>query len=323
MIDLDNDLLTLRKKNAESRRIRLHKLLQKNPVSIAVMKQSYPIPLPESTPIKDFQNPTWDHKVNVTPLQMTFISRVLEDFVYQWRHVFRSRYKDITFRKLACAIVRILTLDFTVREITGGRTGTGRVVWVADLPQWKPIPDHIIHFGLVSVFLCQHFAHAKTLIQDDFGNRRRQHRSSNPSSSGCVQRTYIVLSIREVFLYKTCTCGHATMYTKPERLFDGVDGPSKQGLGHLLMIASSTSYSVSSRLHSLPLEIQNIILDDVSLGRVESGRIGCLLALDTPFQWKGAHGTIQRQEVLTTRPRGLFVESQIWFDDYLSGLVYK
>ncbi|EGC48646.1 predicted protein [Histoplasma capsulatum var. duboisii H88] len=49
---------------------------------------------------------------------------------------------------------------------------------------------------------------------------------------------------------------------------------------------------------------------------VESVRIGCVMALDTPFQWKGYRGDIQPQNVFMTRTYGMIVESQIWFDEH-------
>ncbi|KAI4956494.1 hypothetical protein J4E91_000705 [Alternaria rosae] len=55
-----------------------------------------------------------------------FVSRILADFAFQWRHVLCGRYNNFTFRRLANAVVRIVTLDFTVEEATLARQGIGR-----------------------------------------------------------------------------------------------------------------------------------------------------------------------------------------------------
>lgn len=47
------------------------------------------------------------------------------------------------------------------------------------------------------------------------------------------------------------------------------------------------------------------------------------MALDTPFQWKGYRGDIQPQNVFMTRTYGMIVESQIWFDEHPSDLIYE
>ena len=65
-----------------------------------------------------------------------FVSRILVDFAVQWRHVLCGHYNNSIFRRLAYAIVRIVTLDFTVKEVTLLRQGTGGfLVWIDNLPE--------------------------------------------------------------------------------------------------------------------------------------------------------------------------------------------
>ncbi|KAL2013703.1 hypothetical protein VTN00DRAFT_1228 [Thermoascus crustaceus] len=121
IFNLDNDILTLHKKSL-NRMIPLSKL-REGPVPIVEMEPFELPPLPKFTLDKDFPTPTWEPKFNAATRQTAFIGRVLEDFSYQWRHVFRSRYNNSTFRRLACAILRIVTLDFNVKEVARSRAG--------------------------------------------------------------------------------------------------------------------------------------------------------------------------------------------------------
>ncbi|KAK2748341.1 hypothetical protein FQN57_000999 [Myotisia sp. PD_48] len=283
-----------------------------------------PLLIPQLSTDSYFRNSIWEPEVTpLTSYQSAFTVRLLNDLVYQWRHVFRGPYNDTTFRKLASAIFRIILSDFTVKEISSGRGGTaGRVVWLTDLPSWKPVPDRVVHFDHVSVVLCQYSAHAMELIRDDRARRQQQRRTEgSPSLNNCVSITYIVLSVREIFLFQTCHWpSHAGISTKPERLFNGIDSASERALAYLLMIVPQCT---PSPLHALPLELQDMILCHASSGLVESARVGCAMSLGTPFRWKGYWGQIERQNVFVARTPETGVESQIWFDEYHSGLVYK
>ncbi|KAK2808412.1 hypothetical protein FQN50_004797 [Emmonsiellopsis sp. PD_5] len=325
IVDLDNDLVTLRKKGRNHYQIRLSQVLQKQTASVDDMHPMAPLLSPQLTTGRDFRNSTWHPEVTLTSHQSAFTVKLLNDLMYQWRHIFRAPYNDMTFRQLASAIIRIVTLDFAVKEIPHGRAGTGRVVWLADLPSWKPVSDHVIRFDRVSVVICQYSAHAMELIRDDLFKRRQLQRKTEDGSTpdNCVSIKYLVLSVREIFLFKTCTCRkHPSITTKPEGLFNGIDPPSERALAYLHMIAPRVQYR-SSPLHALPLELQVMILRHASSGLVESARIGCAMSLGTPFQWKGYWGDIKNQNVFITRTSVTAVESQIWFDEYPGGLVYK
>lgn len=154
-----------------------------------------------------------------------------------------------------------------------------------DLPRWEPSRSYIIHCARVRVVLSQHFAHAMDLVGKDRRLRQQQNEANNPTNASCKSITYLILSIREIFLYQTCTCGvHKSQCTKPETLFNGTDSPSPRALAYLLMLAPPTSVSASSPLHNLSIEIQDMILDSISTGQLEAARIGCTFSLGTPFQ---------------------------------------
>lgn len=326
-VDLDRDILTVQKKNLNLR-VPLDRL-RGGRIFISDMEPFEPPPLQTFNLSRNFPQPTWDPKLVGTQRQIMFVGKMLEDFSHQWRHVLRSRYNDATFRRLACGILRIVSLDFTVKEV-GSRPGGGVLVALENMPRWEPFPKRIIHLGSVSVVLCQHATHALPTLGEDLEQRRARYQLYSPPPPHdrvCQTITYLILSVREVFLYRVCTCNkHSPMYTKPEPLFNGTDKPSPRALGYLFMAAPAQRQS--STLHNLPVEVQDSILGKISRGKVESARVGCMLSLGTPFKWErdnggGRGGMIQLQTVLTTKPYDVSVESQIWFDGFPSGLAYK
>jgi len=72
------------------------------------------------------------------------------------------------------------------------------------------------------------------------------------------------------------------MYTKPEPLFNGADRPPRRAVGYLFLAALPDRQV--SPLHNLPLEIKDMVLGNVSIGLVESVRVGCLLSLGSVFR---------------------------------------
>jgi hypothetical protein len=75
------------------------------------------------------------------------------------------------------------------------------------------------------------------------------------------------------------------IYTEPELLLDGIRPPSDRAIELLLM---AFHRSISSRLgiREYALELQDQILNHISLGPVKAAQVGCALDLGTPFTWR-------------------------------------
>lgn len=86
---------------------------------------------------------------------------------------------------------------------------------------------------------------------------------------------------------------------------------------------AAPSSSLATPVHNLPVEIQDMVLKQVSVGPVEAARVGCKLALGSTFSWATGDHRIERQAVFSFRSPCSYVESQIRFDGFSSGLVYK
>ncbi|KAF2453071.1 hypothetical protein BDY21DRAFT_388296 [Lineolata rhizophorae] len=227
------------------------------------------------------------------------VSRILVDFAFQ----------------LAYAIVRIVTLDFTVEEATLSRQGTGGfLVWINNLPEWDFASGDIVRVGGTSIVICQHAPHAVTLVRKDFAKQIQ----STPGSAD-ESLTYLVLSVQELILYRINS--ELERYTEPKRLFDGTGPPSDEAI-ELLLQATQTSAPTAS-LRKLPVELQNAILDKVSAGPIERARVGCLLDAGSVFAWRCGNRNIEREEGRRSRTPWTPVESHIWFGGYPSGTAYK
>ncbi|KAF1840530.1 uncharacterized protein K460DRAFT_349078 [Cucurbitaria berberidis CBS 394.84] len=245
----------------------------------------------------------------------TFVSRILADFAFQWRHIICSRYNNSTFRRLAYAIVRIVTLDFTVEEATLSRPGTGGfLVWINNIPEWDFASGHIVRVGGTSIVICQHVPHAITLVRKDYAKRIL----STPGSADKTL-TYLILSVRELILYRINS--EVERYTESKRLFDGTYPPSEEAI-EILLQATQTNI-LTTPLHKLPIELQDAILDKVSAGPIESARVGCLLDAGSVFTWRSGKRKIEREEGRRCRSSCTPVESQILFGGYPSGIAYK
>lgn len=314
--NLDKGILLFDKKD-QHRQLSLDLLPQLPDVNSAYF-EPYDPPAPPNLDLgKAFPAPYWTPKYNIAERNKSFVSRVLEDFSYQWRHILRACYNDLTFRRLARAIIRIAMLDFTVTEVATARRGEGGfLVWIHSLPEWEPFSDHITRIGGVRVVLSQDPTKSLSSIQKDFANQRSAMLDPIPPGE---TTTYIILSVRHIIL---CHVDDEKLrYTQPEELLNGTKRPSKRAVE--LLLSATHSEPPFTRLHSLPLELQDRILGGVSLGPVEGARVGCMLDLGSPFAWKDGGREIEREEGHRNRTPWTPVESQIYFGGSFSGLAYK
>lgn len=319
--DIDGDILRLDKKD-RNLWVPLN-LIRQRSITISDFEPYEPPPTLAKHALQSvYAAPCWKIRRKEIDLQRlerrkAFVSRILADFAFQWRHVLYGRYNNSTFRRLACAIIRIVTVDFTVEEATLSRQGTGGfLVWIDKLPEWDFASGHIVRVGGTSIVICQHAPHAVTLVRKDFAKQIQ----STPGSAD-KSFTYLILSVRELILYRMNS--ELERYTEPKRLFDGTHPPSDEAIELLLQATQTSTSAHVAPLHKLPIELQDAILDKVSAGPIESARVGCLLDAGSAFAWRCGKRNIEREEGRRSRTPWTPVESHIWFGGHPSGIAYK
>ncbi|RDL33343.1 Uncharacterized protein BP5553_08782 [Venustampulla echinocandica] len=264
-----------------------------------------------------------------TPIRercLALSSRVLLDFADQWRHILRSSYAESTFRRLAKAIVSIATNDFRVDEVFTKQHIDFRsfYITVLDVPSWEPYERHLFSIGGTTVVLHQDLQTALKIAKDE---ARESRKVMNPSD-GTEQRTYLLLSVRHMLVCHVDSTGTFS-YTAPTTLMDGLTLPSPSAINLLLQALSPSRPPAHTPVHSLPLEIQDRILERVSEGLVEAARLGCVLGLGSPFTWMRAVDWPRRggpvELFISPSHRNEYspVESKICFGDVFSGVSYR
>lgn len=210
-------------------------------------------------------------------------------------------------------------MQFRLVEVASPRRGEeGHLVSVLKLPQWKPFNADIVPVGNTRIILTQNLESAITLIRMDSSSPR------NGSSTSTRRMrtdtvTYLVLSVTHIVLCRIVD--GILRYTKPEPFLNGTD-PLSDAAICLLIFATLPTYP-HTLLHRLPEELQNMILDRISLGSIEGARVGCMLGLGSPFSWRSEGKQLKREQGHRNRTRYTPVEQQIWFEDHHSGVVYK
>ena len=205
------------------------------------------IPKPSSSKnLKNaFPSPSWVPKVTVPERNKAFVTRILWDFAHQWRHVLRSDYNIHTFRRLACAIVRIATMDFRVVEVDTPRQGKGgHLVSVFRLPPWEPFDTDLLWIRSTRIVLTQDLDSAISLIRKDSASSSVAGNAARKTPTH--QLSYLVLSVRYIVLCRVVN--NILEYSKPEPFLNGIDPPSKMAV-RLLLLATTPHYQPTP-LHS-------------------------------------------------------------------------
>lgn len=270
------------------------------------------------------QTSYWKPQIKVNERIRPFLHRILRDFDYQWRHIFRNNFNYMTLRVLARAVIWLSTLQFHIHEETEerGRGPRGFYIWVSQLPKWEPLEANVLYVGKVHVVLCQSMQEGLSTAQQ----HATSHGSDNTTTSvETPYPDYMILSVKHIML---CHIASSTTLecTTPVRLFNGNHGvgpPSDLALDYLLWATATARIPISSPLQSLPIEVQNIVLKYVSAGPVAAAQLGYLLDLGTPFAWNDGSLDIELQETYTRRNPFSPVESQVFLGEHKSGLVYK
>jgi hypothetical protein len=320
--DLDKDTLRCDKQDYHMQ-IPLE-LARQTPLEISNF-EPYALPAHPHTICTTFTKASWTPRrqgIDTSLLQRrrALIYRVLSDFTYQWRHVLHGSYNNSTFRRLAYAVIRIITLDYTIVELTTPRQGTGGTyVRLQDLPKWSPWSGDIIRHGGVSIVMCQHVPHATNLIQADFKKWVICNQKNDSTRTSDAARTYLIFSLREVILYQISS--ELERHSKVEPLF--TDAFTLSPKAFTLLLEATQNHAPETYIQKIAVELQDMILNKSAAGPLQQAKLGCILNIGSKFTWTWNERDIQREEGDRNRSSGTPVESQIWFDDCFSGLAYK
>lgn len=306
--DLDNDQLVFNKDGGQSGRLALSVLRQRS-FTFDDFESCESPSAPNCDPLITFPTPYWQPVLHVPQRKVAFTRRVLEDFNFQWRHILRYRYNDLTFRKIAQATRRIATFNFNIKELTEPRQGLGgALIGPLDLPEWDPLETRIVLVGRVWVVASHDPAEGLSSIREHWA--AQQATSSNK---------YFIMSVRHVIL-----CRHnegKLEWTRPVPFLNGIDPVLEHAVE--LLLAATSNHHLKTPIHRIPVELQTRILRYVSQGPVDTARVGCILGLGLPFAWKDGKMDVVRETAHRNRHFETPVESQVWFGDHFSGVAYK
>ncbi|TVY16161.1 hypothetical protein LARI1_G006867, partial [Lachnellula arida] len=324
--NLDQDTLSY---SDESGHIQLPLARLRKPGSEPIQRSEFTpfeIVSPPQLDLAGFPPPYQKPSTPIPERRFAFSSRILSDFAHQWRHILRSSYADSTFRRLAKAVISIATNDFRVDEVFEKQHINFRssYVTVLDVPSWEPYESHMFSIGGTTVVLHQDLQTALKIAKDE----AKESRNVIAPGNHIEQRIYLLLAVRHMLVCHVDSTGTFS-YTAPKTLMDGLTPPSPSAINLLLQALSPSRSRSDSPIHSLPLEIQDRILEHVSKAPFEAARLGCVLGLGSPFTWMRAiewprrSGPIELFISPTNRHENAPVESKIYFGDVFSGVSYR
>lgn len=315
VFDLDQDLLLLVQSN--SRKSASLKVARQRQLTIDDFTESGDETMPslweELYPPESY----WKPEIKPHERDQAFLSPILRDFLYTWRHVLRRRMNSLTFLKMAHATLWLCAMDFSFSHRTEfDRHSQGRYYApVYALPTWRVPSESLVRVGTSWVVLAQDIGEGLDLAHSHTQNKTPLGAATNDDD------IYVVLSLRQIVLCKTCE--NNLVWTKPETLFSEelTPGPA---IDMLIWAVNSTSADANiSRLNCLSTELQDLILRQAAPSLIAAAKLGCDLGTGSAFLWLEDQRKILRQDRWRYRTDTCSVESRIMFGEVESGLSYK
>lgn len=278
-------------------------------------------------PTLDSNMTPWKPEIDIDRRVWQLTRLLIDDFHIAWEHITRYKFNSITLGKLARGLIRLATLDFEVIESMGEPTPRDPHVAIRDLPRWEGYEAPIVRVGNLWVVLCQAVQEGLSMAQshaasEEFSVSEVQG-LADPASE---QAHYMVLTVKHVMLCRVIGPGKLC-HTMPEPLYNGNANEMTSCLATEYVVwatesARNVGHLDDPPVHNLPLEIQEMVLQEASRGKVASAHIGCVYNLGLPFDWSEGGNAIWPCEGYVQRPSGIHVDSEIWFGSEKSGLVY-
>ena len=280
---------------------------------------SPPVPL-VTHPVLDLSTRYWKPQFRVDERTRVLLHRILRDFNHQWRHLLRNDFNFHSLRVLTRAIIRLLTLDFEIRH-----DDCSHKEWVttSELPSWEPFNADVVQYEDVHIIMCQSIQDGM-LKAKAHAACRHFNITNGRDDCGQIRPDYVILSVKQVVLCRT-TDSKEISFTAPEPLFNGNYGvapPSDLAPDYLLWSISPTFFSATTRLHSLPLEIQDMVLHHVSTRPFEKAKLGCLLGIGSLFSWKHGPQELELHHYHGYRRPCTPVEFHLFFETDKVGVTY-
>jgi hypothetical protein len=269
-----------------------------------------------------FSEPTWDPVPIVDERLRPISHRLITDFAYQWRHILRQSYNDHTLKKIARAVTSLAQLQFTCSgEYPLKPHVNNTTIAPSDAPQWQG-------YNLPTI----PFENGFLIIQTDILKgldrvKNHRHLGHSPAVLKKDQVHYMLFSARHIIL---CTIveDNQLFYTQPVEFLTGLDSPSTLALDIFLYgissISSKTKLNTKTRLHNLPLELQDLVLDHIQ-PPLERAQVGYLIDLGSTFKWReqGVEIELAQKPLPWSRTDPNPKRTELFLDDDKLGLGYR
>jgi hypothetical protein len=288
------------------------------------------------------------------------VYRLVKDYEHNWRTSGFTIERD-GLHHLAMGILSCFTLNFSVQKIASLNPHLNprqACVEPSNLLRWRvwPSPPVVstVSFGATQVIFTERMDLATMHVNEHFASEVVGDGLSGMwdvpyEGPECYKVNYIVTSLKQIqYFTRTSTCKVARdrplahMYvedpqhnyqdsmtcTPIESFLNGSRAPSKTGVRWMLNAIHGHAYPLHTRVHNLPVELQELILDYVYPSpancMLHRAVFSSQLNIGIPFNFESMNRPIVRCDLVKRRALGRYEpEYHVWFWDVYVGLTYQ
>lgn len=283
-----------------------------------------PLDLPTRIPKQALKPSSWV-PLDVIPEQLNdLVYRIVSDYHHAFLDSGDNLSSEQGFQRLSLGILSCFTLNFStqIREPAQFDASTTTLIhktYSRDYCRWRSwgMPPVVltVNLGSTVIIFTQRIDNAATLVQDHY---------LEIMSGSTSTITYVVCSLFEVQLFlrndKVFESTIVSMF-----LYSSHSPPSTTAVRWILNAIHGSYYPLRTRLHGLPVELQEQVLDFVSVCEIDRAYYASILNIGISFDWKSnkMHLKLLKKSNMNRHINAVHAEQMVIFHDQYVGVAYQ
>lgn len=225
--------------------------------------------------------PLWEPEIVVPEPLFNLVYHLVSDYYRTFHKEVSNSNGESGFQALALGLLACFTLNFSIERTLSDQKPTSLGVKSSWRKFAMPPVILTVEFEHAVIMFTQNMAQTDKLFQLHYDEECAEALQYGRS---VLEKTYIVTSLYQVRF--TRRSGQGWKQSRVHSLFHSESSPEQHGVLLMLNAIQQPYYPLLTRLHRLPVELQEEIIISTSWSEIGRAYYGGILNIGLPFKWK-------------------------------------